>query len=152
MNQFLNARKPSLDQLDMAASGFGHMPKTLLRWVSAARQYALAFAVFIGVSLLSLGLQRWMGYQAIALIYLLSVVLLALFVSRGPILFGTVLTAAGWNFFFAPPVFAFNISDAYDNVMLLTYFTVTLTVAQLTARLRAQRDAEIQAKLLAESE
>jgi two-component system sensor histidine kinase KdpD len=36
--------------------------------------------------------------------------------------------------------------------MLLTYFVVTLIVGQLTARLRAQRDAEINAKLLAESE
>jgi two-component system sensor histidine kinase KdpD len=37
-------------------------------------------------------------------------------------------------------------------MMLLTYFTVTLIVGQLTARLRAQRDAEMNSKLLAESE
>jgi two-component system sensor histidine kinase KdpD len=97
-------------------------------------------------------IQNWIGYQAIALIYLLSIVLLALFISRGPIFFGTVLTAAGWNFFFAPPAFAFNISDTYDNMMLLTYFVVTLTVGQLTTRLRMQREAEMNAKLLVESE
>jgi len=116
------------------------------------RQYVLAFVVFALVTALNFLIQTWVGYQAIALVYLLSVVLLALFINRGATLLGTFLTAAGWNFFFAPPAFAFNISDAYDNMMLLTYFVVTLTVGQLTTRLRAQRDAELNAKLLAESE
>lgn len=116
------------------------------------RQYTLAFVVFTLVSLLNLWIHHWIGYQAIALVYLLSVVLLALVVNRAPVFFGTLLTAAAWNYFFAPPRFAFNISDFYDNMMLVTYFVVTLTVGQLTTRLREQRDAELQAKLLAESE
>ena len=116
------------------------------------RQYVLASLVFAATTLLSFYMQEWVGYQAIALIYLLSVVLLALFINRGATFFGTVLTAAGWNFFFAPPAFAFNISDTYDNMMLLTYFVVTLTVGQLTTRLRAHRNAEMKAKLLVESE
>jgi two-component system sensor histidine kinase KdpD len=121
-------------------------------WKKSWTQYVLAFGVFVLVSVFNFWVQRWLGHQAIALIYLLSVVLLALFINRGATLFGTVLTAAGWNYIFAPPAFAFNISDAYDNMMLITYFIVTLTVGQLTTRLRAHRDAEIQAKLLAESE
>ncbi len=116
------------------------------------RQYVFAFGVFGVVTFFSFWMQKWCGYQAIALVYLFSVVLLAMVVNRGATLFGTLLTAAGWNFFFAPPAFAFNISDTYDNMMLLTYFVVTLTVGQLTTQLRAHRDAELQAKLLAESE
>ncbi len=116
------------------------------------RQYVLAVLVFAAVSGVNFILQKWLGYQALALVYLLSVVLLALVINRGPILFGTLLTAAGWNYFFAPPVFAFNISDPYDNTMLVTYFVVTLTVGHLTTRLRAQREAELQSKLLVESE
>jgi len=123
-------------------------PKGLSSW----QQYALALVVFVAVSLLNFWLQKWIGYQAIALVYLLSVVLLALFINRGATLLGTVLTAAGWNYIFAPPPFAFNVSDTYDNMMLLTYFVVTLTVGQLTTRLRAQREAELKSKLLAESE
>ncbi len=116
------------------------------------RQYALACVVFILVSVLNYSLKNVFGYQAIALIYLLSIVLLALFVNRGAILFGTVLSAVGWNYIFVKTPFAFTFSDPYDNMMLLTYFVVTLIVGQLTTRLRAQRDAEINAKLLAESE
>lgn len=119
---------------------------------SSWKQYALAFLVFVAVSIFSFWVKRWIGHQAIALIYLLSVVLLALFINQGATFFGTVLTAAGWNYIFAPPAFAFNISDTYDNMMLITYFVVTLTVGQLTTRLRAHRDAEMRTKLIAESE
>lgn len=116
------------------------------------RQYVLAFVVFVLVSLFNFYLQKLLGYQAIALIYLLSVVLLAPFISRGATFFGTVLTAAAWSYIFVPPAFALDFSEPYDNMMLLTYFVVTLTIGQLTARLRAQRAAEMNAKLLAESE
>ena len=113
----------------------------------------LAFVVFTVVSLLNLWLWNFIGYQATALVYLLSIVVLALFVDRGPIIFGTALTALGWAFI-APPRFTFHISESfYDKMMVLTYnFAVALTVAQLMSRLRAQREAEIRAKLLVESE
>jgi len=103
------------------------------------RDYALALATFVGASLLNLCLESWSGYQAVALVYLLAVVLLALFVGRGPILFGTGLTALGWSFLFAPPRYSFHIGSFYDKMMLLMYFVVALTVGQLMARLRAQR-------------
>ncbi|HLH57123.1 MAG TPA: ATP-binding protein [Verrucomicrobiae bacterium] len=105
-------------------------------------EYAAALGTFAGVSLLNLWLQSWIGYQAIALVYLLAVVLLALFVGRGPILFGTVLTALGWSFIFAPPRYSFHIGSFYDKMMFAMYFIVALTVAQLTARLRAEQLAE----------
>ena len=124
-----------------------------LGWLRAKslRQYVLAFAVFTAVSLLNLWLEDFIGYQAIALVYLLSIVVLALFVDRGPIIFGTALTAFGWAFI-APPRFTFHISSFYDKMMVMTYFAVALTIAQLMTRLRAQREAEISAKLLVESE
>jgi two-component system sensor histidine kinase KdpD len=114
--------------------------------------YEVAFGAFVAVSVLNLWLQKWIGYQAIALVYLLAVVLLALFLGRGPILFSAALTAIGWSFIFAPPPYSFHIAGSYDKMMLVTYFVVALTVGQLTARLRAQREAEIKAKLLVESE
>jgi two-component system sensor histidine kinase KdpD len=115
-------------------------------------QYGLAVVVFICVSLLDLWLQDLIGYQAIALVNLLAVVVLALFVSRGPILLGTALTAAGWNFFAVPPRFSFHVSGFYDKMMFATYFAVALTIGELTSRLRVHREAEIRTKLLAESE
>jgi two-component system sensor histidine kinase KdpD len=108
----------------------------------AWEQYGLALSAVAAVSVLNLWLQRWIGYEAIALVYLLAVVLLAAFVGRGPILLGTGLTALGWNFLFAPPRYSFHIGSFYDQMMLAMYFVVALVVGQLTARLRAERLAE----------
>jgi two-component system sensor histidine kinase KdpD len=123
------------------------------------RQYAVALIASAAASLAGLWLERWTGYQAISLLYLLTVVLLALVVGRGPIVFGTILTAMGWSYLFAPPRWSFQISGFYDKEMVAMYFLVALTVAQLTAVLRAQRieerqhaQSEIKARLLKESE
>jgi two-component system, OmpR family, sensor histidine kinase KdpD len=115
------------------------------------RQYVLTLGVVAGVSLLNIWLEDLLGYQAIALVYLLSIVVLALFVNRGPIIFGAALTAFGWGFI-APPRFSFHISSFYDKMMMATYFVVSLTIVQLMTRLRAHREAEMKTKLLAESE
>jgi two-component system sensor histidine kinase KdpD len=109
---------------------------------SAWLEYGLAFAAFAATSLLNLWLERWIGYEAVALVYLLAVVLLALFVGRGPIVFGTALTALAWSYAFAPPRYSFHIGSFYDKIMFAMYFVVALTVAQLTARLRAEHHAE----------
>lgn len=115
-------------------------------------QYVAALTLFALVSLLNLSLQQWIGYQAIALVYLLAIVLFALFAGRGPILLGTIATGLGWTYLFAPPRYSFHVAGFYDKMMFATYFVVALTVGQLTARLRAKHDAEIKLKLLAESE
>jgi two-component system sensor histidine kinase KdpD len=116
------------------------------------RQYVLAFGMVCLVSLLDCWLQRWTGYQALALVHLLAVVLLALVVGRGPILFGTALSALSWSYLFVPPRFSLHIDNLYDKMMLSTYFVIALIVGTLTARLRTQHETAMKAKLLQESE
>src|SRR5580692_5068212 len=125
-----------------------------VQWLLAhpLQQYSIAFAAFLAASLLNLSLADLIGYQAVALIYLLAVVVLALFLNRGPVIFGTALTALGWGFAFAPPRYVFHISSLYDKMMLVTYFAVGLTISQLTSRLRAHREAVARTKLIAESD
>ena len=108
----------------------------------ASVEYGLSLLTFISVSLLNLLLKRWIGYEAIALVYLMAVVVLALFVGRGPILVAAALTALGWSYLFAPPPYSFHIVSFHDKMMLAMYFVVALTVGQLTARLREERAAE----------
>src|SRR5215472_88475 len=108
------------------------------------RDFATALAVFVIVSGLNFWLAQWIGYQAVALVYLLAVVLLALVVDRGAILFGASLSALGWDYLFVPPKYSFHIAGFYDKMMLAMYFIVALTVGQLTALLRAQRLLEQQ--------
>ena len=72
----------------------------------------------------------------------MAVVLLALFVGRGPVFFAASLSAVLWNFFFLPPRYTFYITSFQDGMMFAMYFIVALVLGQLTARIRAQQQAE----------
>ncbi len=106
------------------------------------RGYAVALSVVACVTGVNALLQRWLGYQSLALNYLLSVVLLAMLVGRGPTLVAATVTALLWNFLFVPPVLTFHIGGATDLMLFFTYFVVALAMGQLTARVRAQQMAE----------
>jgi two-component system sensor histidine kinase KdpD len=116
----------------------------LFRFESQGQQYLAALAVVAIVTLVGLAVQSWIGYQAVALIYLSAVVLLAMFVGRGPNLLAATLTVLGWNFLFVPPVLTFHISGLHDTMMFAMYFLVALATGQLTTRLRLQQLAERQ--------
>jgi two-component system, OmpR family, sensor histidine kinase KdpD len=109
---------------------------------SVARGYGIALGFVAGATGLNAILQHWLGYQSLALIYLLSVVVLAMFVGRGPTLVAATLTALLWNFCFVPPVFTFRITGVTDLMLFCTYFVVALAMGHLAARLRAQQAAE----------
>ena len=66
---------------------------------TAYGQYMLAAAAAVGITLPALFLQRWVGHRAVALIYLMAVVILALFIGRGPTLFAATLSVVSWDFF-----------------------------------------------------
>jgi two-component system sensor histidine kinase KdpD len=107
-----------------------------------ARAYGIALSLVAGATGLNAVLQQWFGYQSLALIYLLSVVVLALFVGRGPTLLAATLTALLWDFFFVPPPLTFRINEVTDVMLFFTYFVVALAMGHLAARLRAQQAAE----------
>lgn len=119
-------RRPAAPQLDTATT----------------RGYGIALGVVAAVTALNALLQRWLGYQSLALIYLVSVLVLAMFVARGPTLLAATVTALLWNYLFVPPVFTFQISGSTDVMLFCTYFVVALTMGHLAAKLRAQQAAE----------
>ncbi len=104
--------------------------------------WGLAVGVVAGVTGLNGLLQHQLGYQSLALVYLFSVVALAMFVGRWPTLLAATLTALLWDFLFVPPVFTFRISETTDLMLFLTYFAVALAMGHLAARLRAEQTAE----------
>jgi two-component system sensor histidine kinase KdpD len=115
------------------------------RWhpmlASTFKQYVLAAIVVFATGLVSLPFQLD-APRVPGLIFLLVVVLLALFVGRGPVLFAGALSALAWNFFFLPPRFTFIIRSLDDAILFGTYFVVAIVLGQLVARIRAQSDAE----------
>ena len=110
-----------------------------LAFSSALRQYVyslLTITSLAGICYFSL---PFIGYQAVGLILLFCILLLALFIGRGPMLFSAAFSALLWNFFFIPPPFTFHIAEPQDALMLLMYFVMALILGNLTARIRSQQ-------------
>jgi two-component system sensor histidine kinase KdpD len=106
------------------------------------KQYGIAAGVVAVTGLVNLGLMQVAGPRVPGLLFLLVVVMLALFVGRGPVLLAGALSAMAWNFFFLPPRFTLIIGSVEDGILFGTYFVVALVLGQLVARIRAQAEAE----------
>ena len=113
-------------------------------WKIDFRVYAWVAGIVAAVTGLNAVLDQFVGIYALALTYLLTVVVLALFTGRWPVFFAATLSAVLWNFFFLPPRFTFYIKNFQDGMMFAMYFIVALVLGQLTARIRKQQTAERQ--------
>ncbi len=98
----------------------------------------MAVLVTTGINAL---LTPWIGHRSVALTYLVTVMGLALFLQRGPILVAAASSALLWNFCFLPPIFTFYIQTLEDGLMFSMYFVVAVVLGQLVARIRSQEQA-----------
>ncbi len=126
---------------DPLAARTAPVPRPRLAWRDWAGM-GRGLAVIAVVTGLGLMLKPIIGYEPIALIYLLAVVIMGLFLRRRVVFIASLLSAVLWNFLFIPPIFTFRISNPSDLMLYLTLLIVGLAVGQMTARLRAQQLAE----------
>jgi two-component system sensor histidine kinase KdpD len=122
--------------LERSAPAFEHSKP--LDW----RGYIASLCVAAVVTLFGMALEPVAGYWAIALIYLLAVIVAATRLRRRPTLFLAGLSAGLWDFLFIPPKYTFYIAEVRDFIMFAMYFVVALIVGHLTARLREREEAE----------
>jgi len=119
-------------------------PSLRWRWrpTTEWRQYAAAAITLAVVALVNVLVAQVTGPRVPGFIFLLAVVLLALFLGRGPVLFAGAASALAWNYFFLPPRFTLIITSTEDGVLFGLYFVVAIVLGQLVARIRAQELAE----------
>jgi two-component system, OmpR family, sensor histidine kinase KdpD len=105
-------------------------------------EYAAAIyftALVTGASFVVEGL---IGYRAIALLYLLLVVVLGMKLRRGPVLLVAVSSGLVWDFFFIPIRFSLHIANIEDLMMFAMFFIVAIAMGHLTSQLRLSEVAE----------
>ncbi len=83
---------------------------------------------------------RHLGLDAVntVMLYLLTVVLVASKLGRGPSVFAAFLTVALFDFFHVPPSLSFQVRDAQYLLTFAVMLGVALWIAHLTASLRAR--------------
>ncbi|HWY50416.1 MAG TPA: sensor histidine kinase KdpD [Chthoniobacterales bacterium] len=106
------------------------------------RDFGIALIIAAAVTVLSLPIFSYTGYSAVALFYLLAVVLAGTRLRRWPTLFLAALSALLWNFLFVPPRFTFYIGQFQDLMMFCAYFVIALVVGNLATQLRAREQSE----------
>ena len=106
------------------------------------RDFGIALAIAAGVTALCLAIFDYTGYWAVALFYLLAVVLAATRLRRWPTLFLAALSALLWDFLFIPPRFTFYISQFHDFMMFGAYFVIALVIGHLATQLREREQSE----------
>ncbi|HLX70333.1 MAG TPA: DUF4118 domain-containing protein, partial [Verrucomicrobiae bacterium] len=120
-------------------------PRWWLRTRTRWEQYVIASAVIAAVAIANVLIDpHFTAPRVPGLIFLLSVVVMALFFGRGPVLFAGFVSALVWNYFFLPPRFTLIIQNTEDAILFGLYFVVAIVLGQLVARIRAQEQAERQ--------
>ncbi|HWU44436.1 MAG TPA: ATP-binding protein, partial [Bdellovibrio sp.] len=99
-------------------------------------KYWYTFCAIVGVSILGVGLESFIGYRSVGFVYLLAVIFIGMFGSIGAVALAATLSAGIWNYFFIPPKFTFQIRNTEDTLMCLAFFVVALITGFLTNRIR----------------
>lgn len=114
---------------------------------SALRHYLIAFAIVVLITVVSIWLSPIIEYQAVGLIDLLVVLLIAAYLGRGPAILAATVSAITWGYLFMPPRNMFMAVNIEDVIVLGLYFVIALFVGNFTAKIR---QGERQARLYAE--
>lgn len=77
----------------------------------------------------------------LVMVYLLIVVIAAVYLGRGPAILASILGVLAFDFFFVLPYFTFAVSDTQYIITFVALFLVGMVISQLTARAREQADA-----------
>ena len=104
-------------------------------------RYLWGLLLVAGATGLGSLIARYISPTNLVVIYLLSVVLAAFYLGRGPAILTSILGVIAFDYFFVPPNFTLAVSD---TEYLLTFFgllAVGLVISQLTAMVREQAEA-----------
>jgi len=77
----------------------------------------------------------------LVMVYLLAVVIAAIYLGRGPAILASILGVLAFDFLFVTPYFTFAVSDTQYIITFIGLFLVGLVISQLTARASEQAGA-----------
>lgn len=104
-------------------------------------RYLLSLALVAAATLLGVPVQSIISPTNLHMLYLITVVIAAVYLGRGPSIVTAVLGVLAMDFFFVPPFFTFVVAKAEDIVTLGGLLIVGMVISTLTTRVREEADA-----------
>jgi len=145
MGQAVARLAPDIDRIELGAAPRARpapvpatQPEAEASMVSPLRRYALAVAACAATALVTHGLVPYFDLANIVMVFLLSVVCIAVGLGRGPAVLAAFVNVAAFDYFFVVPRLSFAVSDAQYLLTFAIMLIVGLVTGQLTAGLRFQ--------------
>jgi len=110
----------------------------------SAASYLVAVLACVATAAVALPLHEHLDVANVVMLFLLTVLLVALRAGRGPAVVSAVLSVLLFDFLFVPPRFSFAVADAQYVITLGVMLAVALITAQLATRVG--RQAELAAR------
>ena len=104
-------------------------------------RYLIGLLLVLAASGLSAVVDPYISPTNLIIIYLLSVVVAAVFLGRGPSIMVSILGVASFDFFFVAPRMTLAVNDTEYLLTFLGLLAVSLVISQLTAMVRGQTEA-----------
>ena len=101
-------------------------------------RYLLAFGACLATTLVAAPLHNFFDLANIVMLFLLTVVLVAVKLGRGPAVLAAFVSVAAFDFFFVPPRFSFAVHDFQYLLTFAVMLAVALITGHMTADLRYQ--------------
>ncbi len=111
-------------------------PSSLTTW----KGFALAVLACAGTTLVATPLLAYLDLANIVMLFLLTVLLIAVRLGLAPALLSAFLSVGLFDFFFVPPRFSFEVHDGQYLVTFTVMLAVAIITGQLTAGLRRHAD------------
>ncbi|MBN1665502.1 MAG: sensor histidine kinase KdpD [Anaerolineales bacterium] len=122
-----------------AKSASGRLPESITPH-QPIRHYVGGLILVVLMTLLGLPLRPYLEPTNIAMLYLVAVILSAVYLGKGPAIFVSVIGVLAFDFFFTEPRLTFTV---YDSQYIITFFgllIVGLMISSSAALLRNQID------------
>ncbi len=105
------------------------------------RRYLQSTLLVAAATLVSVPFSLLISPVNLVMLYLVVVVVSAVFLGRGPSILASVLSVLAFDFFFVPPHLTFAVSDTEYILTFIGLFLVGLVISTLATRAREQADA-----------
>ena len=103
--------------------------------------YLKGLALVVGATLIGELVRPFFAPTTLLMLYLLSVIVSAVYFGFGPSIFVSILGVLAFDFFFIPPILTFAVADVEYLFVFIALLAVGVVISYLTARVRRQIEA-----------
>lgn len=105
------------------------------------KDYAAALGVVAACTGACFAMYPYVELANLIMVYLMGVMLVAVWKSRGPSVMASAVSVLAFDFCFVPPRYSFAVTDISYLVTFVVMFAVALVISTMASRIKAQADS-----------